>query len=146
MDRNLRPEESTSNVEEGIIIGQHERDGTTGIVPLLVNKMVNLKDLGPNSLQNAPVLVNGRMIQSRSMGALARLTNGIEKISIFETIGGPPKDECSTSGHDDGRNSWRAIERCVAASIKGFVIGGGLRGGLSLFAILASLRKRSSAR
>lgn len=146
MDDDLRSEELTSNGQEVIRIGQHKRDGTTGIVPLLVNKMVNMRDLGQNPLQNGPVLVNGRMIQSRSMGALARLTNGIEKISIFETIGGPPKDECSTSGHDDGRNSWRAIERCVAASIKGFVIGGGLRGGLSLFAILTSLRKRSSAR
>jgi len=146
MDGNLRPEEATSSVEEGIGIQQHERDGATGIVPLLVNKMINSNYIGPNSLQNTPVLVNGRMIQSRSVGALARLTNGIEKISSFETIGGPPKDECSTSGHDDGRNRWRAIERCVAASIKGFVIGGGLRGGLSLFAILASLRKRSSAR
>lgn len=145
MDGNLRSEESTS-VDDVIRVEQDERNGTTGIVPLLVDKMVNSKDLGRNSLLSAPVLVNGRMIQSRSVGALARLTNGIEKISIFETIGGPPKDECSTSGQDDGRNTWRAIERCVAASIKGFIIGSGLRGGLSLFGILMRLRKTSSAR
>lgn len=144
MDGNLRSEESTS-VDDVIRVEQDERNGTTGIVPLLVDKMVNSKDLGRNSLLSAPVLVNGRMIQSRSVGALARLTNGIEKISIFETIGGPPKDECSTSGQDDGRNTWRAIERCVAASIKGFIIGSGLRGGLSLFGILMRLRKTSSA-
>ena len=146
MDGNLRSEESTSIVEEVIRTEEDERNGTSGIVPLLVDKMINSKDFGRNSLLSAPVLVNGRMIQSRSVGALARLTSGIEKISIFETIGGPPKDECSTSGQDDGRNTWRAIERCVAASIKGFIIGAGLRGGLSLFAILTRLRKRSSAR
>jgi hypothetical protein len=117
-----------------------------GIVPLLVDKMVNSKDLGRNGVLSASVLINGRMIKSRSFGALARLANGVEKISIFETIGGPPQDECSTSGQqDDGRNPWRAIERCVAASIKGFIIGSGLRGGLALFGIITRLRKSTSS-
>lgn len=142
----MRSEDSITEevVEEVIRIDQHERDKKNVIVPLLLNKMVHSKDIGQNSLVSGPVLVNGRMIQSRSAAALAKLTNGIEKISMFETIGGPPKDDCSISGQDDGRNSWRAIERCVAASVKGFVIGAGLRGGLSLFGILTRLRRKSS--
>ncbi|KAG0564275.1 hypothetical protein KC19_8G097800 [Ceratodon purpureus] len=145
MDGDVRSEESALIVEEVVREEQDKRNGTNGIVPLLADKMVNSKDLGRNGLLSAPVLVNGRMIQSRSVGALARLASGVEKISIFETIGGPPKDECSTSGQDDGKNTWRAIERCVAASVKGFIIGSGLRGGLSLFGILMRLMKTSRA-
>jgi len=126
---------------------QAERQENTGIVSLLANKMVNGEVLRPRFLIPGSVMVNGSMIQSKSSGALARLTNGIDKIRNFETVGGPAEEDvCSTSGQDDGRNSWRAVERCIAASIKGFVIGAGLRGGLSLFAIITRLRKKSSAR
>lgn len=128
-------------------IEQAERQENTGIVSLLANKMVNGEVLRPRFLIPGSVMVNGSMIQSKSSGALARLTNGIDKIRNFETVGGPAEEDvCSTSGQDDGRNSWRAVERCIAASIKGFVIGAGLRGGLSLFAIITRLRKKSSVR
>lgn len=59
------------------------------------------------------------------MDVLVRLINGIEKISIFEIIGGFFGDECFIFGYDDGKNSWRVIEWCVVVFIKGFVIGGG---------------------
>ena len=39
-----------------------------------------------------------------------------------------------------------AVERCVAAAMKGFVIGAGLKGGLALFGILGRLRQRASRR
>lgn len=39
-----------------------------------------------------------------------------------------------------------AVERCVAAAMKGFVIGAGLKGGLALFGILGRLRRRASGR
>ncbi|PTQ34264.1 hypothetical protein MARPO_0082s0089 [Marchantia polymorpha] len=38
----------------------------------------------------------------------------------------------------------RALERCIAAATKGFVIGAGLRGGLGLFAILSRLRRKKT--
>lgn len=118
------------------------REGSI-VVPLLAEKMVNGEGIRPRILRHGSVLVNGKSLQST--GALARLADKIESMRFFERIG-PGDDMCSTSGQEEGKDSWKAIQRCIAASIKGFVIGSGLRGGISLFAILSRLRKRSSVR
>ncbi|KAL3696128.1 hypothetical protein R1sor_010204 [Riccia sorocarpa] len=39
---------------------------------------------------------------------------------------------------------FRAVERCIAASTKGFAIGAGLRGGFALFAILSRLKRKKT--
>ena len=38
-----------------------------------------------------------------------------------------------SSGEDSVKCFWQKVERCIAASIKGFAIGAGLRGGLAIF-------------
>ncbi|KAL5982190.1 hypothetical protein ACLOJK_016260 [Asimina triloba] len=40
---------------------------------------------------------------------------------------------------------WKKLRRCIEASVKGFVIGAGLKGGLAAFSILARLRSRRCA-
>eukprot|EP00250_Pteridium_aquilinum_P031245 c43296_g1_i1 orf=221-1786(-) len=47
----------------------------------------------------------------------------------------------SASPEEDGAE-WRAFERCLTASLKAFAIGASLRGGLSLFSILTSIKKK----
>eukprot|EP00249_Psilotum_nudum_P004941 c18447_g1_i1 orf=307-2004(-) len=39
---------------------------------------------------------------------------------------------------------WRALERCITSSIKGFAVGAGLRGGLTLFSLLMRLKQKRS--
>ncbi|XP_031497843.1 uncharacterized protein LOC116262530 [Nymphaea colorata] len=41
---------------------------------------------------------------------------------------------------------WVWLERCAYASMKGFAIGAGLKGGLAAFSILARIKRRSSSR
>ena len=59
-----------------------------------------------------------------------------------------PRIDDADEAHMDRLNSdpLDAVERCVAAAMKGFVIGAGLKGGLALFGILGRLRRRASGR
>jgi hypothetical protein len=67
-----------------------------------------------------------------------RDTDGVEKNrDIAENASASPSGP-------DGQNSsnWNYVERCILASLKGFAIGSGLRGGLALVTIFTRLRKR----
>jgi hypothetical protein len=125
------------------------------IVPVSLKRMLDAEGMRPRMIGSEPVLVDGRNdLQRCNMGAGAVLSSngGEAALKLLDRQEKQPRegfvedDVCSTSGKENAKSFWKALERCIAASIKGFVIGGGLRGGLSLFAILSRMRKKSSFR
>jgi len=137
----------------GALITGNETERTRefkDVVPVLLKRMMDADGIRPSMIRSGPVLVNGKKLERGNRGAVLsshRGRGGALKLldKQGEQGGGFVEDDaCSTSGKETGKSFWKALDRCIAASIKGFVIGGGLRGGLSLFAILSRLRKRSS--
>jgi len=139
----------------GALITGNETERTRefkDVVPVLLKRMMDADGIRPSMIRSGPVLVNGKKLERGNRGAvLSSHRGGGGALKLLdkqgEQGGGFVEDDaCSTSGKETGKSFWKALDRCIAASIKGFVIGGGLRGGLSLFAILSRLRKRSSFR
>lgn len=71
--------------------------------------------------------------------------SGVYKVhSLSDTKGAFLRDGNTTE--DSEKCCWQKVERCIAASIKGFAIGAGLRGGLAIFTTLRQLRRNSVSR
>jgi hypothetical protein len=149
------PSDNAFSSSGGALITGNETERTRefkDVVPVLLKRMMDADGIRPSMIRSGPVLVNGKKLERGNRGAVRSSHRGgggalklLDKQGEQE-LGFVEDDACSTSGKETAKSFWKALDRCIAASIKGFVIGGGLRGGLSLFAILSRLRKRSSFR
>jgi hypothetical protein len=96
--------------------------------------------MAANCLNDSMGWSDGEESESESDGEIHdyRDTDGVEK------DGNMAQDVSASPSGADGLNNynWNYVERCIAASLKGFVIGSGLRGGLALVTILTRLRKK----
>ncbi|KAI5069036.1 hypothetical protein GOP47_0015337 [Adiantum capillus-veneris] len=77
-------------------------------------------------------------LSMRSSHVACRLSSNDEEMALAPSSS--PSPPCA----DEDGSEWRALERCLTASLKAFAVGASLRGGLSLFSTLASFRKRRS--
>ncbi|CAM6058343.1 unnamed protein product [Sphagnum tenellum] len=104
------------------------------VVPVLLKRMMDADGIRPSMIRSGPVLVNGKKLERGSRGAVlsSHRGGGGGALKLLDKQGGGfvEDDACSTSGKETGKSFWKALDRCIAASIKGFVIGSGLRGGV----------------
>lgn len=70
-----------------------------------------------------------------------KLPHGNSRPSQEGTLSSSSSSSPSPSPEEEDAK-WRAFERCLTASLKAFAIGASLRGGLSVFSILTSFRKK----
>ncbi|KAG6551942.1 hypothetical protein Mapa_006559 [Marchantia paleacea] len=129
---------------EGEPGSEHDRGDDTSTVSLLNGNSSNF-DEPPSVLKNRENPPLDRSMDglnwNQGGGTTARAEGCIDAASR-DTDG--QGSNIRTSLKDCEDEKLRALERCIAAATKGFIIGAGLRGGLGLFAILSRLRRKKT--